>query len=316
MIPSADVVFHSDDLNATEDFLVRNYAKMSIDGQGERPSTRISRKWLGEVNYDEVEFSYEMSYDSEPLDKVCLCRVIEGKIEDRIFGQPTDVLAPGDVALVSPPHLPYSGRVRAARYDLMMFDPELLGRVASPASGCPGEPIRLLGHRPVSAQGARQLDAAFDFVKEAMRGNQAASPLVMSAAAMLLASVVVSALPTNAAVESDATFGTAKPALLHKAIAYIEANAAEGITLTDIASAVHITPRTLQYMFRRHLDASPMEYLRRVRLDHAHRDLIKADPTTTSVNAIALRWGFTHTGRFSSLYRQTYGCTPSATLRG
>lgn len=314
MLSSSDVVFHSDDLSVTEDFLVRNYAKMSIGGQGERPSTRISRKWLGEINYDEAQFSYEMSYDSEPLDKVCLCRVLDGHIEDDIFGQPTDVLAPGDVALVSPPHLPYSGRVREARYDLIMFDPELLGRVACPASG-PGEPIRLLSHRPVSAQGARLLDATFDFVKQVVGSDQEASPLVLSTAAMLLASVVVSALPTDAVVAPEATDGAARPALLRKAVAYIEAKAAEEVTVTDIAAAVHVTPRTLQYMFRRHLDASPMEYLRRVRLDHAHRDLTREDPTTASVNAIAHRWGFIHTGRFSSLYRQTYGRTPSATLR-
>nr|WP_090344563.1 AraC family transcriptional regulator [Mycolicibacterium malmesburyense]CRL76084.1 AraC family transcriptional regulator [Mycolicibacterium malmesburyense] len=314
MLSSSDVVFDSDDLNETEDFLVRNYARMSIGARGERPSTRIRRRWLGEINFDKAEFSYDMSYDSEPLDKVCLCRIREGHIEDQIFGQPTDVLSPGDIALISPPHLPFSGGVRAAVYDLVMFDPELLARVASPASGRPGDPIRLLSHRPTSPQGARQLAATMDFFEEVANGREA-TPLVASAAAMLLASVIVSNLPTNAVMEPDTSARTAQPALLRKAVAYIEANAQDEITLSDIAATVHITPRTLQYMFRRHLDASPMEYLRRVRLDHAHRELTSADPTTTTVNAVAHRWGFIHTGRFSALYRRTYGRTPSATLR-
>lgn len=315
MLSSSDVVFHSDDLGATEEFLVRNYAKMSIEGRGERSSARISRKWFGEINYDEVEFAYDMSYDAEPLGRVCLCRVVEGHIEDRIFGEAEDVLRPGDVALISPPHLPYSGRVRAARYDLTMFDPDLLGRVATPASGRPDEPIRLLGHRPVSPQAARQLNAAIEFVKETVTNSQKTPPLVASTAATFLASVVVSTLPTNAVMDPDAAVRTAKPVVLRKAIAYIEAHAQEEMALGDIAAAVHVTPRTLQYMFRRHLDASPMEYLRRVRMDHAHRDLVRADPTTTTVNAVAQRWGFIHPGRFSALYRQTYGRTPSATLR-
>jgi AraC-like DNA-binding protein len=32
--------------------------------------------------------------------------------------------------------------------------------------------------------------------------------------------------------------------------------------------------------------------------------------------AVALRWGFTHYGRFAAQYRQRFGCSPSQTLRG
>jgi transcriptional regulator GlxA family with amidase domain len=35
-----------------------------------------------------------------------------------------------------------------------------------------------------------------------------------------------------------------------------------------------------------------MAYLRRVRLDHAHHDLIAASPGSQTVTAIAYRWGF------------------------
>jgi transcriptional regulator GlxA family with amidase domain len=98
-------------------------------------------------------------------------------------------------------------------------------------------------------------------------------------------------------------------------MAFVDAHAHTDIALTDIAAAVYVTPRTLQYTFRRYLDMSPMEYLRRVRLDHAHEHLRKADPATTTVGMIAAQWGFAHTGRFSGLYRRTYGRTPSATLR-
>ncbi len=50
------------------------------------------------------------------------------------------------------------------------------------------------------------------------------------------------------------------------------------IGLSDIAAAVGVTPRSVQYTFRRHLGTTPLEYLRRVRLDRAHRDLQAADP--------------------------------------
>jgi transcriptional regulator GlxA family with amidase domain len=58
-----------------------------------------------------------------------------------------------------------------------------------------------------------------------------------------------------------------------------------------------------------------MEYLRTVRMERAHRQLVDADPTTTTVQTVAAQWGFAHTGRFSALYRRSYGRNPSDTLR-
>jgi transcriptional regulator GlxA family with amidase domain len=79
--------------------------------------------------------------------------------------------------------------------------------------------------------------------------------------------------------------------------------------------AVHVTPRALQYMFRRHLDTTPTQFLRLVRLDHAHQDLLCAVRPRDTVAAIAARWGFMHTGRFAAHYRETYGHSPQTTLR-
>jgi transcriptional regulator GlxA family with amidase domain len=68
-------------------------------------------------------------------------------------------------------------------------------------------------------------------------------------------------------------------------------------------------------MFRRHLDCTPLQYLRNVRLDLAHRDLLAAQRPEQTVAQIAARWGFMHTGRFAVLYRQTFGQSPHETLR-
>ncbi|MCT7659587.1 helix-turn-helix transcriptional regulator [Mycobacterium deserti] len=106
-----------------------------------------------------------------------------------------------------------------------------------------------------------------------------------------------------------------QPPLLQRAIAFIDENARQDITLSDIAAAVNVTPRSVQYVFRRHLGTTPLEYLRRVRLDRAHRDLQAADPTVDTVTAIAGRWGFGHAGRFSGIYKETFGRPPSRTLR-
>jgi AraC-like DNA-binding protein len=95
-----------------------------------------------------------------------------------------------------------------------------------------------------------------------------------------------------------------------------DTRALTAITVADIAAAAHVTTRAIQLAFQRHLGTTPMEYLRRVRLDYAHRDLTRATPGGgLTVTAVAYRWGFGSSSRFAAAYRQTYGVTPSRTLR-
>jgi AraC-like DNA-binding protein len=96
---------------------------------------------------------------------------------------------------------------------------------------------------------------------------------------------------------------------------YIEAHADQPLTVADIARACGVGVRGLQHGFRRAMDITPTEYLHHVRLRYAHRDLLVADPATTTVEAIAHRWGFPHRGRFAARYRERYGVQPAETLR-
>ncbi|MFI7452862.1 AraC family transcriptional regulator [Nonomuraea sp. NPDC049714] len=108
------------------------------------------------------------------------------------------------------------------------------------------------------------------------------------------------------------------PSALRRATRYCEDHAGEPICLGDIAAAARVSVRTLQLGFREHLQTTPMAYLRSVRLAHAHADLVRIAETgsQTTVTDVALRWGFTHLGRFAALYRQTYGRPPSSTRQG
>jgi AraC-like DNA-binding protein len=71
----------------------------------------------------------------------------------------------------------------------------------------------------------------------------------------------------------------------------------------------------VQYMFRRHLDMTPLQYLRRTRLHYAHADLLATEGGRGTVTAISARWGFANTGRFAILHREVYGQSPHVTLR-
>ena len=141
--------------------------------------------------------------------------------------------------------------------------------------------------------------------------------LLLDAAMDTVAAAALGVFPnTTMTAAHSAGPSTIAPAAMRRAVAYIDAHAAESITLDDIATAAGLSPRALQAGFRRHLDTTPLGYLRRVRLEHAHRDLQTADATSgASVAGIARRWGFPDHSRFTAAYRSTYGHLPSQTLR-
>jgi AraC-like DNA-binding protein len=102
---------------------------------------------------------------------------------------------------------------------------------------------------------------------------------------------------------------------LRRALDYIHEHAHLPIGTPEIAVAADLSPRGLQQSFKRHLDTTPGEYLRGVRLEQTRADLRRADPAATTVAEIARAWGFGHLGRFSASYRARFGELPSETLR-
>ncbi|MEH0972290.1 helix-turn-helix transcriptional regulator [Micromonospora sp. CPCC 205546] len=143
-----------------------------------------------------------------------------------------------------------------------------------------------------------------------------ANPLVAANTRHLLAATALAVFPHTGHAGALGAAGEVTPRALRRAVAYVNDNAEQPITVDQIAAAAGVRPRALQLAFRRHHDTTPMRYVRQVRLERAHRDLQAADPTTgVTVTMIATRWGFTHLGRFSTDYRVVYRSSPSHTLR-
>lgn len=113
----------------------------------------------------------------------------------------------------------------------------------------------------------------------------------------------------------DAPAPSFGPAALRRIVHAVEADPTCAFTLTDMARIAAVSVRTLQELYRRHLDTTPTEHLRRTRLARAHQQLRASDRTETTVSAVAGRSGFVHLGRFAEAYRARYDEPPSATLR-
>jgi AraC-like DNA-binding protein len=105
------------------------------------------------------------------------------------------------------------------------------------------------------------------------------------------------------------------PRAVRAAVGIIEEEAHLPLTLSAIAARSHVSVRSLQQGFQRHLSTSPMAYLREVRLRRAHETLLRSDPSTVTVAAVAYQWGFTNLGRFAAAHAARYRETPTETLR-
>ncbi|MGW0521670.1 AraC family transcriptional regulator [Crossiella sp. NPDC003009] len=155
------------------------------------------------------------------------------------------------------------------------------------------------------------------FAEQAGSGLFARSPLAAAHFEQMLVHGLLDSQPHTLAEALAEPERPELPQVLRRAMAYCEEHAAEPVTPADMALAARVGVRSLQRAFRIHLDTTPLAYLYRVRLDRAHRDLlaIAEGRASGSVTDVALRWGFTHLGRFAAQYRQAYGQPPVHTLR-
>jgi AraC-like DNA-binding protein len=104
------------------------------------------------------------------------------------------------------------------------------------------------------------------------------------------------------------------PGLVRRAERFMVDNAEAPITVSDVASHLGVSLRSLQEGFRRWRATTPNAFLRQTRL-HLVRDELLHSGEGANVTAVALRYGFAHLGRFSAQYRSAFGEGPSVTLR-
>ena len=162
--------------------------------------------------------------------------------------------------------------------------------------------------RPVSPEAAASWRRTLNYIGAMLRGDPAVAeaPLVIGSLSRLLAGLLLATFPNDTVGpppgrdEHDARSVTA----LRRAVAFIDASADLGIGIGDIAAAAGMSRRAVQLAFRRHLDTTPTDYLRRVRLDGAHRELLGASGgDLLTVTEVAYRWGFSSPSRFAERYR-------------
>ncbi len=267
---------------------------------------------------DRCKISLNFGSDTDPFGCVVVTKTLSGRLQVAADHEECR-LRPGDLCIY-PATMPMSLSWSDLEVVSLRLPLELIERVAQQQTGISATDLHFQSMRPLSPGMGRYLGNVVGLFYRQLLSRDAGHKLNGLVAEQLLqtaGAAVLTTIPnTTMTLAHQPAPGRVAPAALRRAVIYIDAHADRPITVSDIAGASGVGPRSLQYAFHRYYETSPMGYLRRVRLHHAHRELKGADPTAgDTVADIACRWGFSKPGRFAAAYRQLFGNDPSHTLR-
>jgi AraC-like DNA-binding protein len=297
------------------------YVDVTLSLPPDRESFRfaLDRFDGGCFQLDRMEIAAHAAFSYEPDQEYFISTVGRGTLGVRQRGA-DERLVPGEVALIGRPGVETRTEVDAFRQGVVQLRAGSL-RAAAGLDPRGDQLPEFSSILPISEGHARTWRRGVAFVTATFREDPAVleSPLVLGGTERMLAGLVLATFPNDAFVlpERGEEHDARSPATLRRAIAFIESNAQADIGIDDIAAAARVSRRAVQQAFRRHHDTTPTAYLRRVRLDAAHRELLDAAPGDgLTVTDVAYRWGFCSPSRFTERYHAAFGTTPSATLRG
>jgi AraC-like DNA-binding protein len=271
----------------------------------------------GRLSACELWLPGKLAFEVNRGDGVVVETVLAGSVEITRGGK-ADTYARNDVFIGMRPDSALPSRSEDLRVRTMTLPAALLSEIDEEMSGSGRRLGRILAPAASDPEHARRWRELTRYVESLLADPEIGlSPLVLGPVERLLAATLLSFAGEGDEAEPVEAAHDAHPEALRRAIAFIEANPDRDISLGDIARAAYVSPRAVQLAFRRHLDSTPIRYLRQVRLDHARAQLEAAvDGDGTTVTSVALDWGFANPSRFSRHYRAAFGVAPSTTLRG
>jgi len=264
----------------------------------------------GTASVASLRFSGRVRSGTDAFQDVMIAHAVRGRHRWRVG----DERGSGSVPFLVPPGYDMRVEFSGAHLRTVGFDEDYLRAVAESLTGEPQERFRFEG---INSRRSRPILAAETLAL--LEGTVLNDSAVQSAPllrARVIRQAAVSMLTTYPLVDLETRTDTAiQHRSVRRAVAYMEAHAAEPITVGDIAIAAGTTARSLQEAFRRRFDMTPMQFLRRLRLRLAREQLLDSQDVGLTVREAALRWGFAHSGRFAQQYLAEFGEHPSQTLR-
>ncbi|MFK4105754.1 AraC family transcriptional regulator [Streptomyces sp. NPDC019531] len=293
--------------------------RLSIVQRGSRLDARHHAAQAGGISLHYMDYGVPVHIAAGEVGDIFLVEIPLGDASEVMFGKHC-LVADRNTAVVLSPNEPIELRRSAGSPQLIVrMERDMVeSHLSRVLNRNPHRPLRFSVAMDLTSPGGRTWLTLVNLLRGEMENDGAilGEPLALAHFQNLLLTHLLLSQPNT---HSDALHGRElppPPSTVRRALEIIEARAGEPLTVTELAAEVHVSVRVLQEGFRRHLGLSPTEQLRQVRLERARRCLSEADPATTTVTSVAVRWGFLHLGRFAVEYRKQFGESPSATLRG
>jgi AraC-like DNA-binding protein len=257
-----------------------------------------------------VRFSGTMRTTARAFPRLIVAHAAQGNHRWQVGNESGD----GRTPFVVPPETEFSAEFGQLHLRTFSITTDTLDLVLRGMLGDDPRHLRLSGLNR-RAENPRLIAETLRFLEATMLADEkvAASPLMRTQLVHQAVASLVTAFPLVDAEEVERRRPTART--VRRAVAFMEENVGNPISINDIAVAAGTSVRALQSAFHKAFEIPPSTYLRRLRIEGAHSELRAAHPGSTTVRDVALRWGFAHTGRFAQLYAAIYGEHPSHTLR-
>lgn len=286
--------------------------------QGARLDAEMCHVPMGGVSINRLRYGATVDIDvGRTNDFVLVMMPLIGSAEIRC-GDATIRSTPILASVVSPT-LPLRTRSQADADQIMVrIDRTLIERQCAQHLGYDlKRPIEFEVGMDLSASGGHSWASLICYlVGELDRpSNVFTSPLTRAHVEQLVVATLLLAQPHRYRDELLRPGRSIAPAFVRRVEEYIINHADEALTVAQLAAHVGVSTSTLFSGFRDFRNTSPMAYLRRVRLQRVRDDLRAGRDGAATVTEVALRWGFTHLGRFASEYKRRFGESPSATLK-
>lgn len=319
------LVFAGRDLDDTREAVsnVINPHTLTLRGAGERLDVRQFAARVGDVTLTYLSYGAAVEITA-PETATCFCVHVPLAGNGQVRCGDRAIFATRRMAAVSSPGRPVLLRWTAeAAYLVVRVERSVLERHLEALLGePPREPLRLALDRDLTDLPGRRWFAILDLLQAEIAQRQIAPPSgerALDASAASVQELVMNALLLWHPNSSSAALGQpVAPALrpdVQRALDYAREHLSAPLTVASLAAAAGVSARTLQAGFARELGCSPSSYIRELRLERVRAELTASDPADgVRVTDVALRWGFSHLGRFSSSYQRRFGELPSQTL--
>ncbi|CAM3786984.1 AraC family transcriptional regulator [Polaromonas hydrogenivorans] len=294
--------------------------RLGVVGTHQRLSAEMNHTSIGRISLSRLRYRADVTISSDPLDTFLLVMMpLHGSAEIR-YGKQCIQSTPGLASVVGPA-ASLSMRWQAECHQLIVrIDREAIEMTCAAHLGHElSRPLEFDLGMNLSETRTTSLQSVVEFLTSTNPFVQSASefPLMVAQTEQLLICALLSGQPHNYRDELLRPSPIIAPYYVKRCEDYIFAHANEPITIEDLARHTGMSVRSLQTGFQRYRNTRPMVFLKDVRLQHVHDELLcaKLQNRPETVTRVALAWGFSHLGHFTRAYAAKFKELPSQTLR-